>query len=208
MTLHRRKMFAAAAAVACSSTVYAAGGPLGIDHELSFDQHGIWARSNQLAVQDLSAVLVVGGALWEGNDTRLGRTFWKSAESMVAADLAAEALKRVARRSRPIEGNNPNDWWGSASHRSFPSGEVAHISAIVTPFIAEYSHDHPSVWTLAALPVYVGVARLKSQAHWQTDVLAGAALGAGIGYYESTHDSAWSATVLPRGLTIGFKKRF
>jgi membrane-associated phospholipid phosphatase len=61
---------------------------------------------------------------------------------------------------------------------------------------------------LAALPLYVGAARLKSQAHWQTDVLAGAALGAGIGYFESTRNSAWSATVLPRGVTVGLSKRF
>jgi undecaprenyl-diphosphatase len=127
---------------------------------------------------------------------------------MVVADVAEEGLKRLTRRARPTEGNDPNDWWGSSWHRSFPSGEVAQISAIVTPFIAEYGHEYPAVWSLAALPVYVGVARLKSQAHWQTDVLAGAALGAGIGYYEFRRDSAWSATVLPRGLTIGFTKRF
>jgi undecaprenyl-diphosphatase len=207
MTAHRR-IVAAVIAGTFSSSLYAAGGPFGIDHEMRFDEHGIWARSNQRAVQDLSAALVLGGALWEGNDTRLGRTFWKASESMVAADLAAEGLKRVTRRARPIQGNNPNDWWGSASHRSFPSGEVTHISAIVTPFIAEYGRDNPSVWALAALPAYVGVARLKSQAHWQTDVLVGAALGAGIGYYEFTRESAWSATVLPHGLTVGFRKKF
>jgi hypothetical protein len=208
MTRPAWKIFAAIAAGAFSSSSYAGGGLLGIDHRLAFDQHGIWARSNQLAVQDLSAALVVGGALWEGNDTRLGRTFWKATEAMVVTDVAAEALKRVTRRARPSQGDNPDDWWGSSSNRSFPSGEVAHISAVVTPFIAEYGHDHPSVWALAALPVYVGVGRMKSQAHWQTDVLAGAALGAGIGYYEFTRDSAWSATVVPHGLTVGFNKRF
>ena len=50
--------------------------------------------------------------------------------------------------------------------------------------------DHPAVWSLAALPVYIGTARLKAQAHWQTDVLAGAALGGDIGYYESARESA------------------
>jgi len=49
---------------------------------------------------------------------------------------------------------------------------------------------------------------MKSQAHWQSDILAGAALGAAIGYYESTRESAWSALVLPRGITVGFKKQF
>lgn len=180
----------------------------GIDHILPLDESGIWDRSNQVAVKDISAVTVLGGALWEGNETRLGRTFWKASESMVLADVSAEGLKRVFRRARPSQGNDPNDWFGPSSHDSFPSGEVTHITAVVTPFIAEYGRDHPAVWTLAALPVYVGVARLKGQAHWQTDVIAGAALGAGIGYYEYTRESAWSGTVLPHGITVGFRKKF
>ena len=55
---------------------------------------------------------------------------------------------------------------------------MAHITAIVTPFIAEYRRDQPLVWALAGLPAYVGVARMKSQAHWQTDILAAMALAA------------------------------
>jgi hypothetical protein len=209
MQMNRILRLTSVAVIACAlSATAAAGGPLGIDHRLTLDEKGIWARRNQLAAQDLSALAVLGGALWEGNESRLGRTFWKASESMVVADLASEALKRVTRRARPSQGNDPSDWWGPTSHRSFPSGEVTHISAIVTPFIAEYRQDHPAIWGLAALPVYVGVARMKSQAHWQTDVLAGAALGAGIGYYEYTRESAWTATVLPHGVTIGFSKKF
>ncbi|MFC5496931.1 phosphatase PAP2 family protein [Caenimonas terrae] len=208
MTRHLRATAAALVACVLSGAACAAGGPLGIDHRLALDESGIWARRNQRAVYDLSALTVLGGALWEGSDSRLGKTFWKSAESMALADIAATGLKAVTRRARPSQGNDPNDWWGSASNRSFPSNEVAHISAIVTPFIAEYAPDHPAVWGLAALPMYVGIARMKSQAHWQTDVLAGAALGAGIGYYEYSRQSAWSATVLPHGLTIGFRRRF
>jgi undecaprenyl-diphosphatase len=203
-----RNPAALVAACALSCNVFAAEGPLGIDHRIGLDQRGIWSRSDQLAVQNISAVTVLGGALWEGNDSRLGRTFWKASESMVIADVSAAGLKRVFRRARPVQGNDPNDWFGPSSHQSFPSGEVTHISAVVTPFIAEYGRDYPAVWGLAALPLYVGVARMKSQAHWQTDVLAGAALGAGIGYYESTRESAWSATVLPRSMTIGFRKKF
>ncbi|HXE51034.1 MAG TPA: phosphatase PAP2 family protein [Ramlibacter sp.] len=195
-------------ASALSFPLFAAGGPLGIDHELALDDRGIWARSNQLAVKNISAVAVVGGALWEGNETRLGRTFWKASESMLLADVSSEGLKRVFRRARPSQGNDPDDWFGPSSHRSFPSGEVTHITAVVTPFIAEYGRDHPAVWALAALPVYVGAARMKNQEHWQTDVLAGAALGGGIGYYEYTRESAWSATVLPHGITVGFRKQF
>lgn len=187
----------------------AGDGPLGIDHRLPLDQSGIWARSKQQAVQNVSALAVVGGALWEGADTRLGRAFWKATESMVIADTTAEAIKVLTRRPRPEQINDPNLWFHQGgSYRSFPSGEVTHISAIVTPFIVEYGRDAPAVWGLAALPLYVGAARLKSQAHWQTDVLAGMALGAGVGYYESTRQSAWSVGFLPRGLTVGLRHRF
>ncbi|HXD39008.1 MAG TPA: phosphatase PAP2 family protein [Ramlibacter sp.] len=151
---------------------------------------------------------VVGGALWEGNDSRLGKTFWKATDAMLLANVSAEAAKLAFRRARPREGNNPNDWFGSAGNRSFPSEEVAHISAIVTPFIAEYGREEPAVWALAILPIYDGVARMKSQAHWQSDVLAGMALGGAIGYSMQKRDSAWTAMVLPRGLTIGFKRQF
>jgi hypothetical protein len=53
------------------------------------------------------------------------------------------------------------------------------VSSIVTPFMLEYGHDYPAVYALELLPVYDAIARVKVQAHWQTDVLAGWALGSG-----------------------------
>ena len=186
-----------------------ADGFLGIDHRLNFDNSGIWSRKNQLGLELGSAAIVVGGALWEGNDTRLGQTFWRASESMVTAGALAQAGKLAFRRQRPIDGNDPNAWFQSSAHnKSFPSGEVTHITAIVTPFIAEYSHDNPAVWALAALPLYDGVARMKSQAHWQTDVLAGVALGVGAGLYAGNEKHNWLVQSLPGGLSIGYKKSF
>jgi hypothetical protein len=49
---------------------------------------------------------------------------------------------------------------------------------------------------------------MESQAHWQMDVLAGAPLGGGIGYCLQKRDSACTASVLPRRMTIGFKRQF
>ena len=56
---------------------------------------------------------------------------------------------------------------------SFPSGEVTLQASFVTPFIANYARDYPWVWALEALPAYDALARLKTQEHWQTDVIAG-----------------------------------
>ncbi|MGE3346880.1 MAG: phosphatase PAP2 family protein [Ramlibacter sp.] len=185
-----------------------AGGPLGLDHRLNRDDSGIWSPGKQNTLKYGSALVVLGGALWEGSDTRLGRTFFKATDAMVMADAVALLGKSTLRRQRPRDGNDPNAWGGSPGGHSFPSGEVTHITAIVTPFIAEYHDDHPAVWALAALPLYSGVARLKNQAHWQTDVLAGMALGVATGLYAQGRDEAWSVKLLPHGFSVGLSRRF
>jgi undecaprenyl-diphosphatase len=192
----------------CISFAAQAGGPLGIDHQLSKSDTGIWSRNNQLFLEYSSAALVVGESLWLGSDTRSGKTFWKSTDSMIMTGVGSAATKEVFRRERPNHSNDPNAWFKSSTDRSFPSGEVAHITTIITPFIAEYKNDSPLVWGLTALPIYDGIARMKSQGHWQTDVLAGAALGAGIGLYNSSRDTPFSVAVLPNAITIGFNKKF
>jgi len=58
------------------------------------------------------------------------------------------------------------------------------------------------------LPVYDAIARVKVRAHWQSDVLAIFAMGTAIGAYDHSRSSSLSVGVLPRGLTIGWKKSF
>ena len=184
------------------------GGFLGIDHKLPLDNSGIWSRDTQKAVELGSAGLLVLGALYEGSDSKLGKTYWQSIDAMVSADLTATLAKSVFKRQRPIDGNNPNAFYNNPNDKSFPSGEVTHITAIVTPFILNFKDENPMVWGLAALPAYVGLARLKSQAHWQTDVLAGLALGSGMGYLAINRSNPWSLALLPSGVSVGFKKNF
>ena len=82
------------------------------------------------------------------------------------------------------------------------------MSAIVTPFVLEYGHDYPGVYALELLPVYDAIARVKVQAHWQTDVLAGFALGTLTGYYAHSRDIPLILGVLPKGFTVGIRKSF
>ena len=80
-------------------------------------------------------------------------------------------------RERPATTDNPSKWFAGGHNYSFPSGEAAWSASLVTPFVMEYAGDHPSAYGLLLLPLYVGVGRVKAQAHWQTDVLAGWAVG-------------------------------
>ena len=187
---------------------YAAGGPLGIDHRLSYDDSGIWKRSNQLTLLNVMIIGELAGGIWEGGDTRLGKTFWQSIDSSALAGISAQGLKYAFTRARPGQVNDPNLWFQGGAHFSFPSGEVAAVSAIVTPFVLEYRHDDPSIYALELLPVYDGIARMKVWGHWQTDVLAGFALGSLTGYYAHNRDSPIILGILPHGFTIGLHKRF
>ena len=68
--------------VSGASQAHGAGGPLGIDHRLSFDDSGIWKRRNQVFLQDATALVVLGGALWKSDDSRLGHTYCQSVDSV------------------------------------------------------------------------------------------------------------------------------
>ncbi|HEV3017729.1 MAG TPA: phosphatase PAP2 family protein [Burkholderiaceae bacterium] len=182
-----------------------AGGFLGIDHRWSYDDSGVWKRSNQLILMDS----LIGGeilcGLWEGGATRIGNTCWRAIDSSLIAGASAQILKYVFTRARPRQGNDPNAWFQGGSHYSFPSGEVAAVSSIVTPFILAYRSDQPAVWALEALPLYDGIARMKVQAHWQTDVLAGFAIGTAAGYYAWRRENPFVVGLMPHGIYVGLK---
>ena len=123
-------------------------------------------------------------------------------------DPAATVGKEVFTRARPAQTDDPNKWFQGKGHYSFPSGEVSFISAAVAPFVFEYGADHPSVYALEALPLYDGIARMKSHAHWQTDVLAGFALGTAAGYYAHNRSSPFFLEYMPHAFEVGLKERW
>jgi undecaprenyl-diphosphatase len=144
----------------------AAHGPLGIDSPHAADDSGIWSRGDQLWLQGLTLSVVIGGALWEGSDSRLGHTYWESIDAVAIGAITAQAMKVTFSRARPSQTDDPNLWFQGHGHNSFPSGEVMTVTTAVTPFILEYGSEHPAVWALAVLPVYDGIARVKSKGHW------------------------------------------
>ena len=181
-----------------------AGGSF-IDHRLTKDTGGIYRAQDAVPIG--LALLAGGCALWEGTEDKLGRTCWESGESIAIGGVSAEALQLITGRKSPADTEDSGHWF-SGSKGSFPSLHVTATTAAVTPVILQYVKDDPWVAGLALLPAYEMVARVKAREHWQTDVLAGALLGFGVGTYEYQHNSPFVFYLLPGGAFAGFNRRF
>jgi undecaprenyl-diphosphatase len=195
-------------ALLASASAMASGGPFGIDHRIHYDDSGIWKRSNQDVMIYGMIATVVGGALAFGDRDKLGDTFWRSVDALAVTGVATEGLKFTFQRERPSQTSDPDRFFAGSHAESFPSGEVAAISAAVTPFMVNYGHDHPAVYALALLPLYDAVARVKTRGHWQSDVLAGAAVGTGVGLWAAHRDLPLIIGWLPGGFQVGFIHHF
>lgn len=180
----------------------------GIDHPVTPTDSGIWARKYTEALEYGVVATEIGGAVWLGGESELGLTFWQTIDSSVWSGLTAQAAKVAFGRKRPSQSDSPNEWFKGPQYRSFPSGEVTLQASFVTPFIVNYADRDPWVWALEALPVYDAIARVKNGAHWQTDVMAGWALGTGFGYFEAKNKSPFFLNVLPHSFMLGVHSNF
>jgi membrane-associated phospholipid phosphatase len=196
------------AAAAPTGKAFAASGPFGIDHRIAYDNSGIWTRSNQKTLMGGTILIVVGGSLALGDQDKLGDTFWRSLDSMAVSSVIAQGAKSTFQRERPSQTSNPNKFFQGFKYESFPSGEVTAIAGAVTPFVVAYGHDHPAVYALELLPLYDAVARVKTRGHWQSDVLAGWAIGTAVGIWAAHRDSPLILGWLPGGFQVGFIHRF
>ena len=179
-----------------------------IDHTVSYDASGVWNPNVYRGLVGALTAAQIGGAVWEGSDTRFGKTMWQGIDAEIIAGVSATAGKYIFTRARPSDGNNPCLWFQGGSNYSFPSGEASVAAALVTPYILEYGSEYPAAYALLLLPAYVGAGRIKNQAHWQTDVLAGWAVGGLSGWFAHSRDIPIMIQLLPHGFQIGYGKQF
>ena len=179
-----------------------------IDHRINYDASGIWNPDVYRGLVGALTVAQIGGAVWEGAETRFGKTMWQGIDSEIISGTAAAVGKYAFGRVRPATENNPCLWFQGGSSRSFPSGEAAVAAGLVTPYVLEYGGDYPAAYGLLLLPLYVGAGRIKNQAHWQTDVLAGWAVGGLSGWYAHSRDVPILIELLPHGVAVGWRSQF
>lgn len=185
------------------------GGLYHLDHPVSQDTHGVYAIAKTPNFPFELITLTLGAALWEGGQSRLGHTLWQSLDAAALAGVSTQILKFTFQRNRPSQSpNNPDLWFQGLHSQSFPSGDVSSITALVTPLILTYQRRDPEIWALAAVPAFDMVARVRAHGHWETDVAAGAVIGALSGYYAHQRHNPFILSLLPQGAYVGLHAAF
>jgi membrane-associated phospholipid phosphatase len=129
-------------------------------------------------------VAAMGVALAAGelfHDPELAATGLDGIEaSLFSAAIIAPALKKITGRERPNAGEGPSDFGFFSTDQSFPSGEVtmAFTNAAVISQHTDSVALRIIAWGLAGL---VGWERIQLDAHWTSDVVAGALIGSAVG---------------------------
>jgi len=125
-------------------------------------------------------------------DSYATHTSLLAGESIVDSEILAGVLKIATGRRRPNaipQGGNYADTWFEANHPfpnldgSFPSGHAILAFAVATVIAHRYRDHHWVPWVAYGAASLVGFSRLTQQAHFPSDVFAGAAFGYVISRY-------------------------
>ncbi len=128
-----------------------------------------------------------GYAAWV-DDPNGHREAWSMFEAAALSTVDAYALKFIVRREGPYVTSDPNEWFKSGG-RSFPS-EHSTASFAIGTVLAEAGGDEYR-WLRRVLGYGLGVGtsylRLKHNAHWLSDTVAGGALGIASAQFTLNH---------------------
>ncbi|HEU5131005.1 MAG TPA: phosphatase PAP2 family protein [Pyrinomonadaceae bacterium] len=117
----------------------------------------------------------------KNNDYRARETGLLSAQALINSMIVSSALKVATQRARPLAGHERSEFFDGGN--SFPSGHSTQAWAVATVIAHEYK-DRPAVQIAAyGIATAVSVARFTGHKHYLSDVLAGSALGYGIGKF-------------------------
>ncbi|MGH8261405.1 MAG: phosphatase PAP2 family protein [Steroidobacteraceae bacterium] len=175
---------------------------------------GIGGSTSDLTDALPAAALLVGTYLFSsenGNPNGVTAS-WAMAEAAGLSTVTAYALKFAAGRERPDQTADPNRWFASGS--SFPSVHATAAFAIGTVFAESGSGGYRWVTRAVGYGVagFTAYERLKHNAHWLSDVVAGAALGASSAafvldrtYGGDRAPTAFSVVPLDGGLMLAYR---
>jgi membrane-associated phospholipid phosphatase len=137
---------------------------------------------------------------------------WNMFESTGLSLVTAYALKYTIRRTGPDSTTDPNHWFGGGS--SFPSEHTTMAFAIGTVLAESGNPEYRWIRRVIGYGVGFGTAylRLKHNAHWLSDTVAGGALGMASAHFvmnrsaerEQGEDSAISLVPVQGGVMLAY----
>ena len=153
-----------------------------------------------------SAFLLYGSG-WLLDDYKLRQTAVMASEAFVHAAVISTFLKIAFSRQRPyVDGH---DRWlfpvrgipaipeKGRDYLAFPSAHSTGVFTLATVLARQYSHKQwlpPLAYSLAGLTAF---SRTTRQEHWLSDVIAGAALGYGVGHFVTQRNKNSRFTLMP-----------
>jgi len=96
--------------------------------------------------------------------------------------LVSSGIKGIVGRARPNSGDGPGTFAPFKHDYSFPSGHATGAFAFASVIATHYDTPWVDV-TAYGIASLVGVARIRLNAHWTSDVIAGALIGGLIGHH-------------------------
>jgi len=115
-----------------------------------------------------------------GNDKALSVAQDGLTASIIASGIVTPAIKFVAGRSRPIQNAGIYHFRPFSGNASFPSGHTTQAFAVASVISAHYEQTWVKC-TSYSVAGLVGLARSYHQAHFASDVVAGALIGTLVG---------------------------
>jgi len=141
---------------------------------------------------------------------------WNMLESGGLSFVSAYALKYAVRRERPDATTDPNHFFGGGT--SFPSEHVTAAFAVGTVLAESGNPEFRWIRRTIGYGVGIGTAylRLKHNAHWLSDTVAGAALGMATAHFvmdrsrqrDLAQDAQISVVPVQGGMMLAFSTNF
>ena len=141
---------------------------------------------------------------------------WNMLESGGLSYVSAYALKYIVRRPRPDATTDPNHFFGGGD--SFPSEHVTAAFAVGTVLAESGNPEFRWIRRTIGYGVGIGTAylRIKHNAHWLSDTVAGAALGMATAHFianrseqrDEEKNSEFSLVPVQGGVMLAYSTEF
>src|SRR5579883_2625200 len=142
---------------------------------------------------------------------------WNMLESGGLSFVSAYAIKYIVRRQGPADTTDPNNWFKGGGS-SFPSEHTTAAFAVGTVLAESGNPEFRWIRRTIGYGVGIGTAylRLKHNAHWLSDTVAGAALGMATAHFvmnrsaqrEEQQGTEMSLVPVQGGVMLAFSTNF